>query len=64
MAGCSALQEFEDQLFCRAGVQRSAVRIYKEFTSLRLGKVKIFEFVIKSFWVSRCIGCDFFRRRG
>ena len=58
MAGCPALQEFEDQLFCRR------LGVPEEVTSSRVGEVKIFEFVIKSFRESRCVGCDFFRRRG
>ena len=74
LAGCSALQEFEDQLFCRAGVQRSdrslrgqlcrKLGVPELFTSSRLGEVKIFEFGIGSFRVSRCFGCHFFGRRG
>ena len=56
LAGCSVLQEFEDQLFCGAGVQRSdrslrgqlcrRLGVPEQFTSLRLGEVKIFEFGI------------------
>jgi hypothetical protein len=47
LAGCSVLQEFEHQLFCRAGVQRSVrslrgqlcrrLEVPEQFSSLRLG---------------------------
>ena len=47
LAGCSVLQEFEHQLFCRAGVQRSVrslrgqlcrgLGVPEQFSSLRLG---------------------------
>ena len=74
LAGCSVLQGFEDQLFCRTGVQRSVrslrgqlfrrLGVSEQFTSSRLGELEIFEFGIGSFRVSRCFGGHCFGRRG
>ena len=74
LAGCSVLQEFEHQLFCRAGVQRSVRSLRGQLcrgagSSGALLKfetrgVKIFVFGFESFRVSRCFGGRFFGGKG